>query len=390
MTRLKDVAAVIAGQSPPSEAVGPVEHGIPFLQGNAEFGRRTPSAKYECAEAPKACKAGDILLSVRAPVGAVNVADRQYGIGRGLCAVRPKSALQGFLWWWLLDQRSRLTAAATGSTFDAVTASVVGALDFPSFTLDEQRAIAEFLDRETARIDTLIEEQERLIDLLRERRMTTLAAGLATAGPTTRLKHRATVQSGVTLNGDGDPEFPEWPYLRVANVQVGRVDLGEIKTIRLAVETASNYLLRKGDVLMTEGGDIDKLGRGALWSGDISTMLHQNHVFAVRPSTQLVPQYLVYWLDGPVARRYFIETAKQTTNLASTNKWTLGNLPVPDLAPTEQWQIVRELDSETAKLDELVAEAERLITLARERRAALITAAVTGQIDVRESEPVAA
>ena len=251
--------------------------------------------------------------------------------------------------------------------------------------IEEQRAIADYLDRETARIDTLIEEQQRLIDMLHERRAAAIASTLANlCGIMTRLKYVSTIQTGITLGGEGDPVDAEWPYLRVANVQVGYVDLRVIKTVRVPSERAVRSMLQRGDVLMTEGGDIDKLGRGALWRGDLPNMLHQNHIFAVRPSESLDSEFLVYWLDGPVARIYFRTTAKQTTNLAATNKWTVGNLPVA-LPPIEdQRRAITALDGQTAAIGSLIAETEQFIELARERRTALITAAVTGQMDVRE------
>ena len=248
----------------------------------------------------------------------------------------------------------------------------------------EQQQIADYLDCETARVDTLIEEQQRLIEMLRERRAAAIATRLESLGGMTRLKHVSTVQTGVTLSGEGDLVDPEWSYLRVANVQVGYVDLREIKTVRVPPDKAAMSMLQPGDVLMTEGGDIDKLGRGALWRGELPDMLHQNHIFAVRPDKTLDSEFLVYWLDGPVARKYFRTTAKQTTNLAGTNKWTLGNLPVPAPPLNEQRRLVKTLDEQTAQIDRLITETERFIELARERRAALITAAVTGQIDVRE------
>ncbi|MGV9976143.1 hypothetical protein [Micromonospora wenchangensis] len=283
-----------------------------------------------------------------------------------------------------LDQYLLYTRAQT--TFDRrVQQPDLDNLPLPVPPLVDQRAIVDYLDRQTARIDTLVEEQQRLIEMLRERRVAVIATGLgSSADHMTRLKHVSTVQTGVTLNGEGSASEPEWPYLRVANVQVGYVDLQEIKTVRVSSDRAAASMLQTGDVLMTEGGDIDKLGRGALWRGELPNMLHQNHVFAVRPSEALNSQFLIYWLDGPVARTYFRTTAKQTTNLAGTNKWTLGNLPVP-LPPTkDQERTVVLLDEQTAKIDTLIEESDRFIELARERRAALISAAVTGQIDVRE------
>lgn len=248
--------------------------------------------------------------------------------------------------------------------------------------IQEQRAIAAYLHRETGRIDTLIEEQRRLIAMLLERRAATIATRLESLGSLTRLKYVSTVQTGITLSGEGDPADPEWPYLRVANVQVAQVELLQIKTLRVPPEKAATSMLQAGDVLMTEGGDIDKLGRGALWRGEVPGMLHQNHIFAVRPTKDLDSKFLVYWLDGPVARTYFRTTAKQTTNLAGTNKWTLGNLPVPVSPLEKQRGVVEDLNQQTRRIDALIAETQRFIELARERRSALITAAVTGQIDV--------
>jgi type I restriction enzyme S subunit len=250
--------------------------------------------------------------------------------------------------------------------------------------LEEQERIADYLDRETAQIDTLIEAQQRLVETLRERRASAIQARLIELdGKLTRLKYQANIQTGVTLSGTGNEGLPEWSYLRVANVQNGYVDTTHVKRLRLAESEARPSLLQSGDVLMTEGGDIDKLGRGSYWAGEIEPCLHQNHVFAVRPGADLDPHFLVFLLDGPVARNYFRSTARKTTNLASTNKWTLGNLPLR-LPPIEaQREAVAYLDEQSARVDGLIAEAERFIELSRERRSALITAAVTGQIDVR-------
>lgn len=171
--------------------------------------------------------------------------------------------------------------------------------------------------------------------------------------------------------------------MRVANVQVGYVDLSEVKAVRISEAVAQEAMLKPGDVLMTEGGDLDKLGRGALWNGEVVPMLHQNHVFAVRPLIDMDSKYLVYFLDSAAARRYFVITARKTTNLASTNKSILGNLPLPCPPLDVQRQVVVLLDEQTTKIDALIAKTERFIELSKERRSALITAAVTGQIDVR-------
>ena len=315
------------------------------------------------------------------------VADMRASFGNFMQRLRCKEGVDARFIWYLLNheivrrQFDELSTTSTG--LSNLTGTTIGEVEVPMVGALEQRAIADFLDRETARIDTLIEEQQRLIDLLRERRRAVVAAAIADLPDWTRLKYKAEIQTGITLSGEGDPDWPEWPYLRVANVQVGSVDLSEVKMIRVQRDVAASSRLKPGDVLMTEGGDLDKLGRGALWKGDVRDALHQNHVFAVRPSEQLLPEFLVYLLEAPEARTYFETTARKTTNLASTNKRTLGNLPLPCPRISEQREVVALLDEQTSKIGVLIVEAERFIELARERRAALITAAVTGQIDFR-------
>ena len=134
---------------------------------------------------------------------------------------------------------------------------------------------------------------------------------------------------GITIGQNyGEDELIERPYLRVANVQSGRLDLSRVTTVRVPTAEINRATLKKGDVLMTEGGDIDKLGRGCVWMGDIPDCLHQNHIFAVRPNPAfLKPAFLVALMESFHGRNYFQVTAKQTTNLAATNRTTLGNFP---------------------------------------------------------------
>jgi len=268
-----------------------------------------------------------------------------------------------------------------------------------------QRGIADFLDGHTAKIDVLIEKQERLIETLAERRQAVIShavtKGLDSTAPmkdsgvewlgtipvtwsATKLKYMSAVQTGLTLGKTVPPDDAiELPYLRVANVQTNGVNLDEVKTVFVDRSEWTKYRLRDGDVLMTEGGDIDKLGRGCLWSNQIAPCVHQNHVFAVRCSAGLDSGMLVYLLAARVARSYFQMTAKRATNLASTNSTTLGNLPIALPGIVDQIRIVEHLDQQTAQIDALSAKAREMIDVLKERRQALISAAVTGKIDVR-------
>jgi len=163
----------------------------------------------------------------------------------------------------------------------------------------------------------------------------------------------ADVASGVTLGRKLPPYGTvEMPYLRVANVQDGYLDLDEIKTVRVRPAEVDRYRLEPGDVLMNEGGDFDKLGRGAVWEGQVGTCLHQNHVFRVRCDHQRVlPGYLAAVCTAAYGRKYFLVHGKQSTNLASISKRDLTRFPVPLAPPSEQRRIVEILARYDASIE---------------------------------------
>lgn len=151
------------------------------------------------------------------------------------------------------------------------------------------------------------------------------------------------------------------PYLRVANVQRGFLDLDEIKYIEATEEEISNLRLMPGDVLFTEGGDRDKLGRGWIWHGEIAECIHQNHIFRARLYSERLQGKFVSWFANLVGQNYFIDEGKQTVNLASINLRKLRAFPVPVLPETEQEEIVRRVEA----LFKLAETIERRVAVAR-------------------------
>jgi type I restriction enzyme S subunit len=133
---------------------------------------------------------------------------------------------------------------------------------------------------------------------------------------------------------------------------------------------------------MNEGGDFDKLGRGHVWDGSIDPCIHQNHVFAVRPFG-VSPDWLNAITGSAYAQFYFMSRSKQSTNLASISSTNLMELPVVVPPATEQATLLYWIDAQSAAFDDLIDNAKSAVSLLHERRAALIAAAVTGQIDVR-------
>ena len=373
-------------------------------------------ATYPFADAPSRARRrvrdGDVIIScVRTYLQAIApVQDPPDNliVSTGFAVVRPcAGVLDTAFGRYVLREPSFLAEVekrSVGVSYPAVNASDLGDIPVHLPPEPDQRATADYLDRETARLDALVAVKERVLALLAEKRRAFITcavtrgldprASLRDSGipwlgevpvhwTVTRLKFVACVRTGIALGKSfGNKLVREYPYLRVANVQDGYLDLAEVKSIAVPAEEAFLYHLRAGDVLMNEGGDADKLGRGAIWTGQISPCLHQNHVFAVRPR-RISADWLSSWISSGIAKAYFESHAKRSTNLASISASNLSEMPLLKPPNHEQRGIVDHITRYTAKIDEVCKATKRTITLLKERRSALIAAAVTGQIDIR-------
>ena len=205
------------------------------------------------------------------------------------------------------------------------------------------------------------------------------------------------IKSGVTLGKRyaPDAELVDRPYLRVANVQRGHLRLDEIKTVRLSAAEADRLTLRPGDVLMNEGGDRDKLGRGWVWSGEIPGCVHQNHVFRLRlRDGRITPRYLSRYANHAGAR-YFLGEGKQTTNLASISMSKVAALPVPVPPQGEAARIDRKLDAVSEAAARCEQEATRALVLLDRLERSILARAFRGELvpqetsDTNEASPAA-
>jgi type I restriction enzyme S subunit len=357
---------------------------------------------------------GDIVLAKVTPCfenGNIAIVDHLVG-GKGfgsseLFVVRATAVDRRFLFYYFQSSMFKQDgeASMTGAGgLKRVSPDVVRQhrLNCPSPAL--QCAIATYLDRETARIDGLVIEKERMLALLEERRAALvsrlLTRGLNPNSPLKpsglewlgeipahwglqRLKQLAEVRGGLTLGKKYSGALMEYPYLRVANVQDGYLELSNVLTVEVPASEAASHLLANGDVLMNEGGDVDKLGRGCVWRDEIMPCLHQNHVFAVRPHS-VDSDWLALWTSTLEAKRYFESHAKRSTNLASISGSNIKELPVPLPSIEEQRAIQQLLAAKHARLESVRNELRASVALLSERRAALISAAVSGQIPQEE------
>ncbi len=298
-----------------------------------------------------------------------------------------------------------VVSRSVGVSYPAINASEIGNLPIALPSLAEQRRIADFLDAEISRIDKLTSFRDRQVASLEEHTYGDISEALTPgilsrplnegpwrwlpklpdARPIVRLGYVCRLQNGLTVDGKRktDEAAVTRPYLRVANVQAGSLDLDEVTDITVPRDVAEGCALVPGDVLMTEGGDLDKLGRGTVWRDEIPGCLHQNHVFALRPEPhELDGEYLAYLTRTLHGRCYFECTGVKTTNLASTNTRKIMSFPVPLPEIEEQHALVREVQAAIDVMARAKRALHRQLDLLAERRQALITAAVTGEFDV--------
>ena len=168
---LKDVCAINMGQSPDSKSYNDTGDGVPFFQGNADFGARYPVTRKWCSEPTKMAAPNDILISVRAPIGAMNYARENCCIGRGLAALTPdkSKALPEFIFWLLKGKNAVLNSKGTGSTFMAISRKVLEEIMIPEISLEKQIEFSEILERVYGVIQARKEELQKLDELIKAR-----------------------------------------------------------------------------------------------------------------------------------------------------------------------------------------------------------------------------
>lgn len=301
---------------------------------------------------------GDFLLTNSMSFGRPYILKTSGCIHDGWLVLHPKSDnLYTDYFYYCLSSDAvyqKLSAKAAGAVVKNLNTAIVKELEVPLPPLPIQKQIAALLEKaDTLRSQCKQMEQE-LNQLAQSVFLEMFGDYRKSDVSVTPLGEIADVCSGVTKgqNLEGK-ETVIAPYMRVANVQDGHIDLSEIKKIEAKKSDYEKYLLEVGDVLLTEGGDFDKLGRGAVWEGKVSNCIHQNHVFRVRLNHEHLPKYFEYLLQTPYAKQYFLKCAKKTTNLASINITQLKALPVPKEEKEDQQRFVDFIEMRDKKMESL-------------------------------------
>ena len=192
-----------------------------------------------------------------------------------------------------------------------------------------------------------------------------------------RLEEISTIQQGVSKGRSiAADNAISVPYMRVANVKDGEIDLTEVKEITINKGELSKYTLAEGDILITEGGDPDKLGRGGIWNNSIKNCVFQNHLFRIRASDKKLSYlYLYNFFQGFKAKTYFLSCAKQTTGIASINSSQVKATPIP-LPPLPQQRGIAAVLSTS---DAAIAKEQQLIDALQTRHSGLVQQLLSGK-----------
>ena len=302
-----------------------------------------------------------------------------------LLRLRPYEIGRAYLYWYcsLSARTGRFGDAGRGVNIRHLGKQGLSRFPIPIAPMAEQKRIVDAIEEHFSRLDaaesTLAAAREKLAALQRS----AVAQLFDQADwPWTTLGEIAVIKGGVTKDSkrQSDPSYVEVPYLRVANVQRGYLDLSEVSRIRVSPAKAAQLALCSGDVLFNEGGDRDKLGRGWVWEGQVDNCIHQNHVFRARLSRREFDPYFVSVHGNTWGQRWFETHGKHTTNLATLNLTTLKSFPVPAPPLADQRNVVAEFQSIRRSEDRLLTEISRAESRSASLRRSILADAFSGRL----------
>ncbi|WP_417555424.1 restriction endonuclease subunit S [Microbacterium sp.] len=340
----------------------------------------------------------DIVIGMDGDFNSVLWSRGEAALNQRLCMLRTRPGHDArFLAYALPSHLREINELTYATTVKHLSSGQVSNIRLFLPPLAEQLAIADYLDRETAQIDTLIAKQEQLIATLRERRMAAISAAVAPnsgepdaedwfgSAPVewhvASLKQHFEIALGKMINANmaSSDEQPA-PYLAAGSIQPDHLITDVTKTMTFTPSELAKYSLKFDDIVVVEGGA--GYGRSHRLTRDLPGWGFQNHVARLRSSSALVSsRFAAYVLKACVASGY-VEANNRTATLPSLSREVLGAIRFTYPHIDDQDQICDALDQQLDTSDGLIAKAERFIELSKERRAALITAAVTGQLDI--------
>ena len=370
---LSDVAELVMGQSPPSTSYNDTGDGLPFYQGKTDFGATYPTPRIYCREPKKLAEKGDILMSVRAPVGATNLCNSQSCIGRGIAAIRANGIHRDFLYFYLKKIETYIDSLGSGAIFKAINKSQLAELPIneASIPLPEQKKIAHILST----VQRAIKAQEQTIQTTTELKKA-LMHKLFTEG--LRNKPRKQTEIGpvpesweVVELGDlltiaqygmsvkGSPEG-NYPILRMTNQVDGQIVGRKLQYVEINNGDFEKFKIERGDILFNRTNSLELVGRTAIFDieGDF---VFASYLIRLRTDeNKLNPFFLNCYFNTDEIQTRLKSIATRAVSQSNISATRLKGFPVPNPGLDEQEEIVahakaldRKLAVHRGKLEQL-------------------------------------
>lgn len=331
---LKDIAKITMGQSPDSSSYNKEKDGLPFFQGNADFGELYPNERIWCNEPKKVAIPGDILISVRAPIGALNYAKEKSCIGRGLAAITIKNVVERNYIFHLLRARNKyLNSKGTGSTFKAIGKNVLEEVLVPQISREEQQKCVNVIDL----IESIIIERKSQIDKLDELVRARFVEMFGDLKNTIRLGDCCKVHARIgwqALTRDEHMKTGEYMLVTGTDFIDGKINYNTcVYVTKERYEMDPHIILRDNDILITKDGSIGKV---AIIHNLSKPATLNSGVFVVRPKDIFNKEYISGVFRGPLFEK-FIELSKTGATIKHLNQKHLVEfrIPLPTLEKQE-------------------------------------------------------
>ena len=370
---LKDIAHITMGQSPESESYNDERVGIPFFQGNADFGEIYPNNRIWCSSPKKIAEPGDILISVRAPIGALNYAKERCCIGRGLAAISIKDeAERNYVFHLLKAKNKELNSKGTGSTFKAIGKNVLEEVLVPQISPKEQQKRMSIMDYLESIIRKRREQLLFLDKLIKARFVEMFGDPIDNfqKWPVKKLKDISSlITNGNTPKGGSSNYVNEGIiFIRSQNVWRNRIDLSDVVYIDESTHNGmSKSSVHHNDILITKTGRINtensSLGRAALYQGDDNTANINGHVYLVRLKDCVNPQFVVTILTSEAYRKYIRKVCVGGIDKRQINLDQVENFPIiqPPLADQIMFaSLLKQIDKSKVAIQKSLAETQLL------------------------------
>jgi type I restriction enzyme S subunit len=428
LSPLTEVADVTMGQSPPGNTYNTNGDGLPFFQGKSEFGLDHPTVRKWCSAPTRVAEPGDILMSVRAPVGPTNIADQRCAVGRGLAVIHPRDGIPASLLRHAISfQEDEIASWGTGTTFTAISKRHFHDIAIPLPPREQREPLAELLDSSVALRRSSLGHlhQARLVsERFRQAVLAAACSGRLTADWRDAHSDTPTVETALDAvpsrkrrSSDDDlsdlelPDLPESyvvstvgrasiildygtsrradsinksgiPVLRMGNIQDGRLSLEDLKYIE-ADREIQQLVLKDGDLLFNRTNSPELVGKSAVFH-EQTPMTFASYLIRVRFASDVaVPDFVNYWINSAWGKAWARQVKTDGVSQSNINGTKLGAMPLPLPPIEEQREIVRRASSALELADETlarIATASRVVghsgqaTLAKAFRGELIAA----------------